>query len=383
MSDKTVIKGISKIINPQNTQSGVKYDEIEREMLNAGVIDRPKDPAESFKAEMNNLAKNLNLNFETPKKTPAKPPQQPAPQREAPRTPPSKPTYDRPFDSTPYKTPSRTPPQQNRDDSDDEKSSSESESDEEATPQRSSPPRASPRPPSYSYDGPPRYNAPSSPPPRASAGRSPGNTEFGRRTREQERHAQIRSVMQEDMGGGDEEIFTVEKEKMEDMKTSMLVEIDSLWAALEEDSVDLSRVPRPGQKDTYETIENVLKTLRMKLDRARYCSLADEVVLALAGVVEDVFNGKNVFLGRYSPDMTGWSKSVGVKLRRMKHDTSTIVSNAMNEYNVGPGTRIFLELIPNAFVHARSNRNQFGKETLYSDPDLQKSIRNIRDIDGA
>ena len=76
--------------------------------------------------------------------------------------------------------------------------------------------------------------------------------------------------------------------------------------------------------------------------------------------------------------MTGWSKSVGVKLRRMKHDTSTIVSNAMNEYNVGPGTRIFLELIPNAFVHARSNRNQFGKETLYSDPDLQKSIRNIR-----
>jgi hypothetical protein len=168
---------------------------------------------------------------------------------------------------------------------------------------------------------------------------------------------------------------------MEDAKMAMLVEIDSLWNDLEEDNVDLKRISRPSAASSYEEVESVLKILRMKLDRTRYGSLADEVVMTLAGIVEDIFDGKRVFFNRYSPDMTGWSKQVGVKLRRMKHDTSTIVGNIMNEYNIGPSTRVCLELIPNAFMYARSKRNAFGKDTIYHDSDINRSIANIRNIE--
>lgn len=399
MSNKHVLKGMSQLVNAQNVKSGLNYEDIERKMLATGVIEQPKDPTESFKSALNDLAKNLQLNFETPKAAMPTPrsttAERPAVDRGTAHrlsTPRSAMTersatarmstdhmstnrmstdhMSTDHMSTDLMSPPRvstvrsSPRVETNDTPTRIESESSSEDSGDDTPQRPAPER--------SYTSTPRMPTLSSPAPR---------TEFERRTREQEHHAQIRSMIRESGDDPDDDTFTVEKEKMEDAKTSMLVEIDSLWSDLEEENVNLERIPRPTQNSSYETVENVLKTLRMKLDRARYCSLADDVVLAGAGIIEDIFDGKRVFFNRYCPDMTGWSKSVQMKLRRMKHDTSSIVGNVMSENNIGPGTRIALELVPNAFMHARSKRAQFGKETIYSDAQLQQSIHNLRNIE--
>jgi len=382
MSNKHVLKGMSQLVNTQNVKSGLNYEEIERKMLLNGVIEQPKDPTESFKSALNDLAKNLQLNFETPKTSAPTPKIQANPtpsysQMPPVRTPEARNRTPETYTTSTHMRPKPSTPRMSTVEaasSDDESASSGGDDT-----RHNDTPHNDTRHNDTRHNDTPQQRTPQrvSPPSQF----SPPKTEFERRTREQEHHAQIRSMIRDSGDDPDDDTFTVEKEKMEDAKTSMLVEIDSLWSDLEEENVNLERIPRPTQNSSYETVENVLKTLRMKLDRARYCSLADDVVLAGAGIIEDIFDGKRVFFNRYSPDMSGWSKSVQMKLRRMKHDTSSIVGNVMSENNIGPGTRIALELVPNAFMHARSKRAQFGKETIYSDAELQRSISNLRNIE--
>jgi len=97
--------------------------------------------------------------------------------------------------------------------------------------------------------------------------------------------------------------------------------------------------------------------------------------------MEELFNGENVWLGRYSPDLTGWHSQVQVKLRRMRHDTSTLVSGIMSDYNIGPGLRILLELVPSMFMYSKMRKQQFGSKKLYSEESLSDSMNKIRNID--
>ena len=203
---------------------------------------------------------------------------------------------------------------------------------------------------------------------------------FDKQTVEQRKHSQIQDVMKE-MGSENTNVWSVEKEKIEDEKAAMLEEIDSLKMTLEEEGIDVSRIPPVDQNSDYNTIEAVHKMLRLKNDRARYCSFAEEFVLFGAHGLEELFNGKNVWLGRYTPDLTGWHNQVQVKLRRMRHDTSTLVSGIMSEYNIGPGMRILLELIPSLFMYSKMRKQQFGSKKLYSEESLGDTMNRIRNID--
>ena len=64
----------------------------------------------------------------------------------------------------------------------------------------------------------------------------------------------------------------------------------------------------------------------LKSNRNRYSGLGEEFILAIAGGLEILCDGKREFLG-VKPNLVGYSDVVKVKLRRVKNDTSQIVSN--------------------------------------------------------
>ena len=53
----------------------------------------------------------------------------------------------------------------------------------------------------------------------------------------------------------------------------------------------------------------------------------------------------------------------------------------MHDYNIGPGARILLELVPNMFMYAKRRKQNYGKSNLYADVDIAKHMNNIRSID--
>ena len=80
--------------------------------------------------------------------------------------------------------------------------------------------------------------------------------------------------------------------------------------------------------------------------------------------MEDVFDGKRVWFGRYRPNLRGWNYQVALKLRRMKYDTSEIVSGAMKDLRMGPVARFLMDLLPNMFMYSRRlNENEAAGNT--------------------
>lgn len=204
--------------------------------------------------------------------------------------------------------------------------------------------------------------------------------EFSQRTHEQEQQNHIRNV-RERMRSEKTHVFSIDNEKMEDRKSNLLESIDELRQALEEDGIDLSRIPEVDQKSSIEEVELVNRILVLKNDKMRYCSFAEEFILFGAGALEELFDGNNVWFGRYSPDLRGWSNTVQVKLRRMRPNTSAIVSNVMSDYNVSHGMRIILELIPSLFMYSKTKKRQSSSTKLYTEDALADSIKRIRDTE--
>lgn len=194
-------------------------------------------------------------------------------------------------------------------------------------------------------------------------------------TEEQKKQKILRHVLD----GVEDQKFSVEKEKEEDDKVILLEQIDMLIMNLKDEGIDVSRVPSVNPASTMEDIQNVHKILRLKNDRNRYCSFAEECILAGSQSLEWLFDGKKAYMGR-RPDLRGWSATVNIKLRRMRYDTSTFVSEVMQDYNLGHGTRIMLELLPSLFLYSKMKKTQYSDNLITSD-EMNNAIDRIRDIE--
>ena len=172
--------------------------------------------------------------------------------------------------------------------------------------------------------------------------------------------------------------FNIEKEKDEDDKSSLFEQIDMLKITLEDEGVDITGVPIVNKNSNIKDVQNVYKILRLKNDRNRYCSFAEELILAGAYGLEYVFDGKKEWFGR-KPDLIGWPDTVKVKLRRMRYETSTFVQDVMQEYNMSSGVRLALELLPSMFLYSR-NRRISQQDNLISDNEYKNAISNLNNI---
>lgn len=170
-----------------------------------------------------------------------------------------------------------------------------------------------------------------------------------------------------------------EIENEEELKGTLLEDIDELKSELKADDVDISRVPYVDKNSSFPEVKNVHKILRMKYDRKRCNSFGTEIILAGAQGLEYIFNGKRNF-GGYTPDLTGWHNTIRPKLRRLKFETSTIVSNVMHDYNIGAVGRLLLELVPSAILYSRIRRDQHGKSN-YSPDAMSEAFEDLRQFD--
>jgi hypothetical protein len=203
-----------------------------------------------------------------------------------------------------------------------------------------------------------------------------GDTQLNRMTQEERKQDRINKVLHDI---DDRELeFNIEKEKDEDDKASLLEQIDMLKITLEDDGVDISGVPQLNKNSSMKDVHNVYKILRLKNDRNRYCSFAEELILSGAYGMEYLFDGKKEWFSK-KPDLTGWSSTVKVKLRRMRFETSTFVQEVMQEYNMSAGIRLALELLPSMFLYSR-NRRLSQDDNLVSDNDYKNAISKLNSM---
>ena len=204
----------------------------------------------------------------------------------------------------------------------------------------------------------------------------PNDKQLRNMTVEEKRQSKINNVLK---NIDDKELeFNIDKEREDDDKVSLLEQIDMLKITLEDDGVDVSGVPNINKQSNMKDIQNVYKILRLKNDRNRYCSFAEELILSGAYGMEYLFDGKKEWFGK-TPDLTDWSSTVKVKLRRMRYETSTFVGEVMQEYNLTAGVRLALELLPSMFLYSR-NRRMTKNDNLVSDNEYKNAISQLNSI---
>ncbi len=169
--------------------------------------------------------------------------------------------------------------------------------------------------------------------------------------------------------------FDIDKEQERDDKNSLLEQIDTLRSTLVDDGIDIDSIPNVTRNDSIADIQNVYKILVLKNDRNRYCSFAEELILSAALGMEFLFDGKKDWFGR-NPDLTGWSSTVRVKLRRMRYTTSTFVQEIMQEYHLSSGMRLALELIPSMILYTKQ-KNIAKNNSVVDDQDYNNAMNNL------
>lgn len=201
---------------------------------------------------------------------------------------------------------------------------------------------------------------------------------FENRTREEQRRTHINNVLHNDEPSVQD--FSFEKEREEDNKCMMLAEIDYLIISLKDMGVDVSRIPTVDESSDIINVEKVLKILRHKEDYSRYCTFAEEFILSAAHGLEYLFDGKNMWFGRWNPDLTGWNVHVNRKLKRMRTDTGKIVSHIMSDYDIGPFMRVCLELVPSMLLFSKKRSEQNSLNNLNLGDEIRKSTKSLREL---
>lgn len=175
--------------------------------------------------------------------------------------------------------------------------------------------------------------------------------------------------------------YDLDQENREDMKLRLLEKIDNLKEELEDDGINLDKIPTVDFSSKLEEIENTAKLLMLKATRNRYSNMGEEFILALSNGLEILCNGKREFFG-VKPDLTNCTDIVKVKLRRVKNETSQIVADVVEKYEIPPLFTVLIELVPALFLHSqrRSRQKKIGMGLYNSndDIDLSDDINEIR-----
>lgn len=167
--------------------------------------------------------------------------------------------------------------------------------------------------------------------------------------------------------------YGAQNDREQDDKASKLEQIAQLRDALQDEGMDCKEIGNPTMNSSNEEIDAVLRTLRVKNDRNRCATLAEEVILSGAEAIEYVLDGEQEipWLG-WKPDYRGYHHTVGVKLHRMRFETATVVNEIIRDYNLSPSSRILMELLPSFLLYPRQQQRQRANPGLSQDPDFMR-----------
>jgi hypothetical protein len=373
------LQGVSGIVNKEFIRNDINIEDLERQLVNNGTIAKTseRDPNDRFREEASEIARKhgIDLSGILDNNRSSKPSTTQTSYTPSTYTPTAPSTYT-PSSSlyTPSSSTVNSSSRQYDDNGYDDDSSERSEphDDDGGGYDR----------PQFSNDGHMDSAIGSSQPSNDSRYNTPMGSfgaDLSTRTAEQERRSHISSVLHE-ISHNPSQNYSFENEKRNDLKRAMLDEIAYLREVLGDEKVNIDHVEMVTSSDSFEKIENVLKILQHMNDRNRYCNMAEEGMLMMAHGVGELFDGKRSFFG-IRPDLRGWHNHLNVKLKRMRYDTSRFVGNIMQDYNIGPGWRILLEVIPNLIIYSQSKKKHHSTpDSLYSDNDIDDVTRRLNNL---
>jgi hypothetical protein len=214
----------------------------------------------------------------------------------------------------------------------------------------------------------------------AGSSRSGRGDRRGRHVTEEQGRSERKRAMMEDLRKETRTSFGIERERVRDIKSCKLEQIGQLRMTLEEEGIDTSAVGNPTIDSEMADIDSVLNILKMKNDRNRYSSIADEIILGLAELIETVFDGTTTIpIINWTPDYTGYHNTVNAKLHRMRFETAQVVGSIIEKYDVSSDARIFMELAPSFFLYPRQQQKQRAAPGLHSD--LSSAMLKINEAD--
>lgn len=203
---------------------------------------------------------------------------------------------------------------------------------------------------------------------------NPVDNQLSQMTNEERKQTHINKVLKS-MNAYDDDAKFIQQEEDEDEMARIHEQIDLLRTQLSSSGVNIDSVPEVNAHTDPKEARRILRILRIKNDRLRYCDMFEEIILAGAYGLESMFDGQKEWFGT-KIDLTGWPDSVKVKLRRMRFDTSSFVSDTMRGYNIGHGWRIIMELIPSLFLYSRDRRLR-STDNLMSDASYRNAIHQL------
>jgi phosphate uptake regulator len=202
----------------------------------------------------------------------------------------------------------------------------------------------------------------------------PQDEQLSRMTDEERKQEHLNKVLGNIERNTDDNTF-IQQEDEEDEMAKIIEKINLLRTNLTNEGVSLEGLTEITANSSKREARSALKVLEIKNDRLRYCDFFEEGILAVAYGLEGVFNGNREIFGS-KIDLTGYSDTVKVKLRRMRYDTSNFVSSVMQGYNISSGWRIVLELIPSLFLYSRDRRLK-ANDNLISDDAYKKAMQDL------
>lgn len=140
-------------------------------------------------------------------------------------------------------------------------------------------------------------------------------------------------------------------EDLEDNKFELLEEIHSLKESITEGGGRVDDIPEVTDEDSMEDIRKVYRKAKCRNNVQNYAETGGNLIMISAQALGKLFNGKRKVLG-FQPNFSTWAeKCVRPKLRRIKPETTTMVSNAVEYFGISGGQRIVFELLPSLIVH--------------------------------
>jgi hypothetical protein len=177
---------------------------------------------------------------------------------------------------------------------------------------------------------------------------------------------------------GNNEIFNMTDAKDDSHKEKLLVKIGKLRTNLKNANVDIDNIPNVDSSSSKEDVKKTFKKLDEMYADERYSTFANEMLVGAAELVEThIFNGKNIYFGKYRPNAEGWHNSVQVKLRGLSYETSSVVSDIMSYINLSEGTKILITLLPSLGLQINENSKNQNTESLYS---KEKNVNLVSEL---
>jgi hypothetical protein len=172
-------------------------------------------------------------------------------------------------------------------------------------------------------------------------------------------------------------INNIYEEEIKNKKAMLIEQIQLLKLLLEENGDNVDNIPDVNEYDELKKLEHIHRILKIKKDRSQFSTMGEEILLFFVHLLENVFDGKTTYFGKYTPDIKGWNTSVRHRLRRNRFETSTIVSNFVESYQLSPHSKLLLDLVPSMFLYAYQKGTHISK---FSKKELNDNLSSINNM---